>query len=104
MDATQVVEYGVADIGASSPADLGAPVVPAPPAQQRAPLLATNTFTAVLVIATVSLLFGGPLAGAPPLRVLIPQPEMFAVLCVLWAAASLVLSRSPSAGVDSATT
>ena len=28
----------------------------------------------------------GPLHGAGPVRVLIPQPAMFAVVCVLWAA------------------
>ena len=89
MDATQMVEHGVVGVGASSPTDLAAAVVPATPTPQRAPLLATNAFAATLVVATVSLFFGGPLAGAPPLRVLIPQPEMFAVLCVLWAAASL---------------
>jgi diguanylate cyclase (GGDEF)-like protein len=89
MDATQIVEYGAAGMDAPSPADSGVATVSSTPAQQRAPHLATNAFTAALAAATVSLFFGGPLAGAPPLRVLIPQPEMFAALCVLWAAVKL---------------
>ena len=93
MEATQIVEYGAAYTDASCSIDCGAEAVTAAPALQRAPVLAISAFTAALAIATAALFFGGPLSSAPPLRVLIPQPEMFAVLSVLWVAASLAPVR-----------
>jgi diguanylate cyclase (GGDEF)-like protein len=100
MEATQIVEYGAAYTDASCSADSGAEAVTPTPAPQRAPVLAISAFTAALVIATASLFFGGPLAGAPPLRVLIPQPEMFAVLFVLWVAATLAPVRLDHRGIS----
>ena len=44
-------------------------------------------FSACLALAAIALLVAGPLDGAGPVRLLISQPEMFAVFCVLWAAA-----------------
>ncbi|HLM95644.1 MAG TPA: hypothetical protein VK283_04965, partial [Acidimicrobiales bacterium] len=48
--------------------------------------LAIYAYSATLALATAALLVRGPLHGAGPVRVLIPQPAMFAVLCVVWAA------------------
>ncbi len=50
-------------------------------------MVAINVFSALLALAAVTLLVFGPLSGAGPIRHLIPQPEMLAVFCVLWAAA-----------------
>jgi diguanylate cyclase (GGDEF)-like protein len=44
-----------------------------------------NAYSAALALATLWLVLHGPLHGAGPVRVLIPQPAMFAVLCVVWA-------------------
>ena len=88
MDATQMVEHGAAGALSPFPADAGPAATPAP-AQPRTHLIAINAFTATLLVATAALFFAGSLNSAAPIRVLIPQPEMFAVLCVLWAGASL---------------
>ena len=44
-------------------------------------------FSGVLALTTVALLLRGPLHGAGPVRVLIPQPAMCAVVFVVWARA-----------------
>ena len=89
MDATQIDDYGSAGAPATPPVDASAIVTPVPATQPRPHLYAINAFTALLVIGTGALFLGGALGSAAPIRVLIPQPAMFAVLCVLWAAASL---------------
>jgi len=53
----------------------------------RRTLVAINIYSTLLALATGALLLFGPLNGTGPVRVLIPQPEMLAVFCVLWAAA-----------------
>jgi diguanylate cyclase (GGDEF)-like protein len=58
-----------------------------PPATERAArlrLLAITAFSACLGLVTLALLMFGPLRGLGPVRLLIPQWEMFVVLCVLW--------------------
>ena len=49
-------------------------------------LVAIYAYAATLAVATVALLLRGPLHGAGPVRVLIPQPAMCAVVFVVWAA------------------
>ena len=44
-------------------------------------------FSVSLGLLTLLLCFKGPLDGAGPLRLLFPQPAMFAIVCLLWAAA-----------------
>jgi diguanylate cyclase (GGDEF)-like protein len=89
MDPSQIVEYGSAGDSATPSVD-GSAIPNSVAATQPSPhLYAINAFTASLVIATSALFFGGALGHAAPIRVLIPQPAMFVVLCVLWAAASL---------------
>jgi diguanylate cyclase (GGDEF)-like protein len=56
-------------------------------ANRRRALLSTYAYTASLGLAAIALVWRGPLHGAAPIRELIPQPEMFVVVCVLWAAA-----------------
>jgi diguanylate cyclase (GGDEF)-like protein len=56
-------------------------------AQHRRALFSVYAFTAALGLATAALVWRGPLHAAAPLRELIPQPEMFVVVGVLWAAA-----------------
>jgi diguanylate cyclase (GGDEF)-like protein len=51
-------------------------------------LLSVYAFTAALGVAAVALVLVGPLYGLGPVRELIPQPAMFAVVLVLWVAAS----------------
>jgi diguanylate cyclase (GGDEF)-like protein len=50
-------------------------------------LAAVYAYAAALAFATVALLLRGPLHGAAPIRVLIPEPAMCAVVCVVWAVA-----------------
>ena len=50
-------------------------------------LAAVYAYAAALALATVALLLRGPLHGAAPVRVLIPEPAMCAVVCVVWAVA-----------------
>ena len=63
------------------------------PGRSRLNTAAIIAYSAVLALATAALL-RGPLHGAGPLRDLLPQPAMFAVVCVvyvtaLWAPVSL---------------
>ena len=51
-------------------------------------ILAINAFSAALAVGTGFLLLRGPLHGAAPIRQLLPQPEMFVILCAMWAAAA----------------
>jgi diguanylate cyclase (GGDEF)-like protein len=44
-------------------------------------------YSALLALGAAALLLWGPLHGAPAIRTLIPQWEMFVAFCVLWAAA-----------------
>jgi diguanylate cyclase (GGDEF)-like protein len=83
-EAIEVQESG-SDVG------IGPSRTEGPWAPERAPWArsAITAFSACLGLATAALLVFGPLNGAGPLRLLIPQPEMFAVICGLWAAAIL---------------
>ena len=54
----------------------------------RATLRRINCFSAALAVLTGILLFAGPLHKAGPIHPLIPQPAMFVLLCVMWAAAA----------------
>jgi diguanylate cyclase (GGDEF)-like protein len=56
-------------------------------AKRRRSLLCTYAYTASLGLGAIALVWRGSLHGAAPIRELIPQPEMFVVVCVLWAAA-----------------
>ena len=56
-------------------------------ARHRRALFSVYAFTATLGLATIALVWRGPLHATSPIRELIPQPEMFMVVCVLWAAA-----------------
>ncbi len=56
-------------------------------ARHRRALFSVYAFTATLGLATIALVWRGPLHATAPIRELIPQPEMFMVVCVLWAAA-----------------
>ena len=49
-------------------------------------IVAICVYSAVLALATAALLLSGPLHGAGPIRVLIPQPAMSALVFVVWAA------------------
>src|SRR5580698_45763 len=49
--------------------------------------VAINAFSALQILLTLALLTLGPLHGAGPIRVLIPEPEMFVLLTALWAGA-----------------
>ena len=50
-------------------------------------LAAIYAYAAALALATAALLLRGPLHGAGPVRILIPQPAMCAIVCAVWAAA-----------------
>ncbi len=52
----------------------------------RLNLAAMYAYAAALALATVGLLLSPQLHGLGPVRVLIPESAMFAVLCVVWAA------------------
>ena len=54
----------------------------------KATLLRINCFSAVMALLTCVLVFAGPLRHAGPVHHLIPQPAMFVLLCVMWAAAA----------------
>ena len=56
-------------------------------AGHRRALISVYAFTAALGLAAIALVWWGPLHGAGPVRELLPQPAMFVVVCVLWAAA-----------------
>ncbi len=69
------------------PDDSPPEIAPAPERSRWVAIVAINAFSATLALATAALVIVGPLHDAEPLRVLIPVPAMFAVFCVLWAAA-----------------
>ena len=54
----------------------------------RRTILAVHTISSALALVTVALLLSEPLHKAEPIRLIIPQPAMFVVLCVMYAAAS----------------
>ncbi len=54
----------------------------------KATLWRINSFSATLAVLTGVLLFAGPLRHAGAIHPLIPQPAMFVLLCVMWAAAA----------------
>ncbi len=70
------------------PALEAGPVSVAPPSTGLSwlALLAIYTYSVALALATMALLVRGPLHGAGPVRVLIPEPAMCAVVGVVWAA------------------
>ena len=60
------------------------------PEQRRAGWLVPvgiNAFSTLQILITLALLMFGPLHGLAPIRVLIPEPEMFLLLTALWAGA-----------------
>jgi diguanylate cyclase (GGDEF)-like protein len=59
-----------------------------PPPSQRRALLSVYAFTAILAVGAIACVGWGPLRAAGPIKELIPQPEMFVVVCGLWAAAT----------------
>ena len=65
----------------------GTAASPAQPGQRRS-FVSVYAFTAGLALAAIGLVWWGPMHGAGPVRELIPQPAMFAVVLVLWVAAS----------------
>ena len=76
-------------VGLEPSALVSAPESVAQPATRPSGLtfVAINAYSAMLAIVTAALVLRGPLHGAGAVRVLIPQPAMFAVVCVVWAAA-----------------
>jgi diguanylate cyclase (GGDEF)-like protein len=52
----------------------------------RRTMLAVHAFSSALALATVALLLSEPLHRAEPIRLIIPQPAMFVILCVMYAA------------------
>ncbi len=62
------------------------PTAPAPARLSWVRIAAIYAYGATLALVTVVLLVRGPLHGAGPVRVLIPQPAMCAVVAVVWAA------------------
>jgi diguanylate cyclase (GGDEF)-like protein len=85
-EATKSAHYGSVD---------GLELIHADPSTHRVPsstrprrlTAAIIALSATLALATVILLVRGPLVGLEPVRLLIPQPAMFFLVCVLWAAA-----------------
>lgn len=62
---------------------------PTPPARaSRRTALTIHAFSLTLAVATVALLLSEPLHNAAPIRLIIPEPAMLVVLCVMYAAAS----------------
>jgi diguanylate cyclase (GGDEF)-like protein len=62
---------------------------PAPsPQLSRRTIVAVNAFSSAVALATVALLLSDALHKAAPIRLIIPQPAMFVVLFVMYAAAS----------------
>jgi diguanylate cyclase (GGDEF)-like protein len=53
----------------------------------RRTAVAVNAFSSTLAIAAVALLLSEPLHMAEPFRLIIPQPAMFVILCVMYAGA-----------------
>jgi diguanylate cyclase (GGDEF)-like protein len=51
-------------------------------------VLAFNAFSTTLALGALALLLTGPLHGAAPIHLIIPQPAMFVILFVMYAAAS----------------
>jgi diguanylate cyclase (GGDEF)-like protein len=66
--------------------DIRSAPVDSSPQRSRLNTTVIFAYCAVLALATAALL-RGPLQGAEPLRILLPQPAMFGVLCVLYIAA-----------------
>ena len=64
----------------------GAEVRPGAERPQWLPPVAISAFSACLALATIALVFG-PLKGAGPVRLLIPQWEMLVIFGLLWVAA-----------------
>ena len=90
MDTKKVSQSGSVDQGHPplAPGD-SVDVARAPNRPHWLPSLAINAFSSALAFATAALVLVGPLHGEGPLRLLIPQPEMLTLFCVLWAAAIL---------------
>jgi diguanylate cyclase (GGDEF)-like protein len=61
-------------------------------------VFAVYTYSALLALITAALCVVGPLHGLAPVRLLIPEGAMFAVICVLWVVANLVPVALPFRG------
>jgi diguanylate cyclase (GGDEF)-like protein len=59
---------------------------PPPPGLNWLTLVAIYTYSVSLGLVTAAILVRGPLHGASAVRVLIPEPAMCAVVCVVWVA------------------
>jgi diguanylate cyclase (GGDEF)-like protein len=94
MDEVQDYEGGSVGSGlvvAGPLTDAGAPSVeaaaPAAGASRRT-VLAVNALSVAFALGAVALLQSGPLHHAEPIKLLIPQPAMFVIVFMTWAAAS----------------
>ena len=89
MDAANVL-----DDGKGTPVGLPTPHAPEPVRARERPRslksAAIYAFCAALALTTALLCLLGPLRGLGPLRDVIPQGAMFAVICVVWVVADLV--------------
>jgi diguanylate cyclase (GGDEF)-like protein len=86
-EANEIVETGTA-AGPGAPSAVP-PHPDARPGERTAGVSATIVgFSALLALGAAALLVWGPLHGAPAIRTLIPQWEMFLAFCVLWVAAN----------------
>ena len=95
MDATNELENRTLDSVEDPRASAGEPDAgPVPEESGSLTALAINAFSVVMGLGIVLLLVCGPIHGLSPIRVLIPEPAMFVLLCALtmaamWAPVSL---------------
>jgi diguanylate cyclase (GGDEF)-like protein len=87
MDATNVLEDGSVRPGTPPAAGDAGGEARRPERSRWLIAAAIYAFCGALALTTVVLCFKGPLNGAGPIRVLIPEPAMFAIVGVLWVAA-----------------
>jgi diguanylate cyclase (GGDEF)-like protein len=93
MDSTKVLDDGTVPHPQPSPAasvaDTGqAADAAGGPERSRWATVAIVAYSSALALGAVALLLWGPLDGASAIKTLVPQWEMFAAFCVLWAAAN----------------
>ena len=93
MDETQDDEGGSVgtDLAVAEPstdAGLGANEPTESARASRRTILAVHGVSTTLLLATVALLLSEPLHKAAPISLKVPQPAMFVILCVMYAAAS----------------
>jgi diguanylate cyclase (GGDEF)-like protein len=79
----------------------GATPLPAEPSRSRF-VFAVYAYSALLGLLAAGLCLVGPLRGLPPIRLIIPQGAMFAVVCVLYVVADRVPVELPFRGTTHA--